>query len=550
MAEFALIYRNHLKTIGRTLSHLGVLRTLSFILVIGVFFGGSFYVLYRIFTYLAAVELIGLSLIDRTVEMAFFVFFIMLLFSNIITSFSTFFNSDELGLLFSLPVRPTTIYLAKLFENSLYASWATMVVALPLVIAYGVTFRVPPLFYCLSLTGIAVYLVLPAALASAVIFILLGFFPRLRPRDVIIVSLGFIIGLSLLYLKISNPALLKIFETENEQDLIRFAANLSTVGGAYVPSTWLAGILKGTRPGQAGGFFYAMLLAFVSLSSVIAAYVVARFFYRRSWLHLGEHGRRANRFRSLLSRPAGGVARSLLFKDILLFVREPSQWVQLSIFLILLLIYIFSIRRTPLYFSFPQWRTLVSFANFAYICFVLATLGVRFIFPAISLEQKGLWFIGASPLSLRRVVMIKYGFNLVIVLLVFEGLLVLSNFMIRTDPRFYAVMPVLGLGFAAALVAIDLGLGSAFPQFNEDNPSRIAAGSGGIITALVSIGYVILCLVILAVPAYDYLASRYLHRPGHVLPVALYLGLFAAVSGLAFYLPLRLGTRALLRRDL
>ncbi len=550
MVEFLLIYRNHIKTIGKTLSHLGILRTMSFILVLGVFFGGSFYVLYHIFQYLTGIELIGLSLIDRTVEMAFFVFFIMLLFSNIITSFSTFYNNAELELLFSLPVPPTTIYLAKLFENSLYASWATMVVALPLVIAYGVTFKAPPLFYCLSLAGIAVYLILPAALASAVIFVLLGLFPRLRPRDVIIVSVLFIIGLSLLYLKISNPALLKIFETDNEQDLIRFAANLSTVGGVYVPSTWLAGILKGTRSLNATGLFYALLLLFVSLSSVIAAYVVARFFYRRSWLHLGEHGRKANRFRSLLSQPARGVARSLLFKDILLFIREPSQWVQLSIFLILLLIYVFSIRRTPLYFTFPQWRTVVSFANFAYICFVLATLGVRFIFPAISLENKGLWFIGSSPLSLRRVVMIKYGFNLIIVLLVFEGLLVLSNFMIKTDPRFYMIMPVLGLGFAAALVAIDLGLGSAFPQFNEDNPSRIAAGSGGIITALVSIGYVILCLIVLAVPAYSYLASRYLHRPGHPMQVVLYFGLFAVVNCLAIYLPLRSGISSLMRRDL
>ncbi len=550
MNDFLLIYRNHLRTISQTLSHLGILRTISFLLVLGVFFSGSFYVLYRIFAYLSQLEMIGLSLIDRTVEMAFFVFFIMLLFSNIITSFSTFYNNQELELLFSLPLRPTTIYLAKLFENSLYASWATMVVALPLLLAYGLNFHAPPLFYGVALASIACYIILPAALASIMILILLGIFPRLRPRDVIFVSIFFIIGLSLLYLKISNPSVLKIFETENEQDLIRFAANLSTVGGAYVPSTWLAGILKGMRVLDGSGFFYAVLLFLVSLSSIFSAYFIARWFYHRSWLNLGEHGRKSNRRRSLLFRPVPDPARSLLYKDIILFLREPAQWVQLSIFLILLLIYIFSIRRTPLYFTFPQWRTMVSFANFAYICFVLATLGVRFIFPALSLEGKGLWFIASSPMGLRRVIMIKFVFNLAVVVLIFEGLLIVSNLLIKTDHYFLMIMPGLGLCFAAALVAIDLGLGSAFPQFNEDNPSRIAAGSGGIITALISIGYVILCLVILAVPAYQYLAGKYLQRANRPALVIVYFVIFAVVNGLALLLPLRIGTMSLTRRDL
>jgi len=96
MHEFLLIYRTRLRMIGNTIARLGVLQTVSFIFVIVCFFSGSFYVLFRIFSYLAAVEVIGRSLIDRTLEMAFFVFFIMLLFSNIITSFSTFFNNQEL----------------------------------------------------------------------------------------------------------------------------------------------------------------------------------------------------------------------------------------------------------------------------------------------------------------------------------------------------------------------------------------------------------------------------------------------------------------------
>jgi len=549
MREFLLIYRARLRTIGNTLARLGWLRTVSFIFVIAVFFSGAFYVLFRIFGYLASAEIIGMSLIDRTLEMAFFVFFIMLLFSNIITSFSTFYNNQELEFLFSLPVPSTSIYLAKLFENSLYASWATMVLALPLVFAYGIALKAPLPFYPVAVASIFIYLIIPAALASVLIFILLSVFPRIKPRDVIFISLAFVIGLSVLYLKISNPAVLKIFETENEQDLIRFAANLSTVGGAFVPSTWLANIIKGFRASSGRGVFYFLLLLFTSGSSVIISFFIARLLYHHSWLRLGEHNRRSGLTRSPLSRPRRGPVESMLFKDVMIFVREPAQWVQLSIFLILLVIYIFSLSRTPLYFTFPQWRTIISFANFSYICFVLATLGVRFIFPTVSLERNGLWCIVSSPLPLARILRIKYIFNFVLVTIIFEGLLILSNLMIKTDPTFYVIMPVIGLFVAASLVAINLGLGSRFPQFNEDNPSRIAAGSGGIIAALTSVAYVGISLIILAAPAYNYLTSRYMNRPGRSIFIVVGFAAFLVFNILTIFGFLRLGIRSLEKRD-
>ena len=139
MKDFRIIFLTHIKTMTKSIASINAIRLTSFIFVIGCFLAGAFYILFRIFTYLMTIEIIGPLLMDRIIEMAFFVFFIMLLFSNVITSFSTFYNDRELDFLFSLPVRPTSIYLAKLFENCIYASWATMVIALPLVVAYGIT---------------------------------------------------------------------------------------------------------------------------------------------------------------------------------------------------------------------------------------------------------------------------------------------------------------------------------------------------------------------------------------------------------------------------
>jgi len=535
--------------ISKTLRSMNAIRVASFIIVISIFIFGAYYTFFRVFNYLATVEVIGPVLLDRVVEMALFVFFIMLLFSNIITSFSTFYNSRELDFLFSLPVQPTSIYLAKLFENCLYASWATMVIALPLVIAYGVTGGMPIMYYPVTLISIIIYMVIPAAIASALIAVILRLLPRLNAREVIMISLLLVMGLTYSYVKINNPGLLKIFETENEQVLLQFAAQLTTVGGVYLPSTWLSDIMKGFNGGYTQAAFNFSLLLSVSMSMIVIAFFVARTCYVRAWLATGEHSSKKKKRHSLLYYPQQQTARTVFLKDLLIFVREPTQWVQLSVFLILLAIYIISLRRTPIYFVFPFWRTIVAFANFAYICFVLATLGVRFIFPAVSLERSGIWIIRSSPLSFRKILAIKYIFNLITATFIIESLLIFANLFINIDRRLYMIMPAIGFFVAAALVSINLGLGSRFPQFNEDNPSRIAAGSGGIIAALASIAYVGISIVFLATPAYNYLSNMFLNRPVNHLLVYAGFVLFVLFSASTIIIPLKIGVKSIERRD-
>ena len=547
--DLVLILSARAKMFLAVIRSLSAIRTASFVFVIACFVLGAYYIFIRVFGYLMNVEVIGPGLLDRLIEMALFVFFIMLLFSNVITSFSTFYNSRELDFLFSLPVPPTSIYLAKLLENCLYASWATLTIAFPLIIAYGVKTGAPPMYYPLSIVSIIIYMVIPAAIASALIAILIRILPRLGPREVIMISLALILGLTYLYVKINNPGLLKIFETENEQSLLLFAAQLTTVGGVYVPSTWLSNIIRGFKGAASGVTFNFLLLFFVTLSTILISFIIAKVCYVRSWLSTGEHSNKKARRKSFLFHPQKNAAKTILFKDLLIFVREPTQWVQLSVFLILLVVYIFSLRRTPIYFVFPLWRTIVAFANFAYISFVLATLGVRFIFPTVSLERAGIWFIGSSPLSFRRVLLVKYLFNLITAVIIMEVLLLSANLFIKVERGVYLLMPVIGLFVAASLVSINLGLGSRFPHFHEDNPSRIAAGTGGIIAALMSIAYVGASIVILAAPAYNYLSHTFMDMPVNNLLVYAGFALFVLFSTFTIIMPLRIGIRSLERRD-
>lgn len=522
---------------------------ITFFIILLLFTGGGYYTFFRIFKYLTTVEIIGPAIMARTLEMVLFVFFIMLLFSNIISSFSTFYNNQELNFLFSLPVLPTTIYLAKLFENALYASWATLAMAIPLFFAYGVCNKADWVFYPISFLSFLTFLIIPAGISSIIIFIIVRLFPKLKPKNIIFIALTFILLLVFLYLKIGNPELLRIFETENENELLRFVVRLTTVGGSYVPSTWVSNILQNFVVINSEGWFYLMLLFSVALSIVVLSYHFAKIIYHKSFLRVAEHTDKTSTKKSALAQYKANPIYSFLWKDILLFLREPTQWVQLAIFLILLIIYVFSLRRTPLFFSFSLWKVIISFANFAYVSFVIATLGVRFIFPAISLEKKGIWIIASSPFTLTKMVMIKYFFYLVIGVAIMECLLIVANLFIRTAPVLFYFSLLISLFVATSLISINLGMGCIFPQFNEDNPSKIASGSGGIIAALISIAYIAIVIIIFAPPVHNFLLSYYFRRPPNIRLIITSLVAFAVLNFATIFLPIKFGIRAMKQRD-
>ncbi len=111
------IFRNRLRIIRSRLTPRNAaewVRLLSFIVVISAFALAGFFFFFRIFKYLVGIEVIGIALINKTIETAFFIFFSMLFFSNIVTSLSTFYRNDELEMLFTFPVAPRNIFISKI----------------------------------------------------------------------------------------------------------------------------------------------------------------------------------------------------------------------------------------------------------------------------------------------------------------------------------------------------------------------------------------------------------------------------------------------------
>ncbi|HIE05744.1 MAG TPA: hypothetical protein EYP58_02980 [bacterium (Candidatus Stahlbacteria)] len=483
-----------------------LIKKISFIIVVMIFLIGSGYFFFRIFDYLATVSDFGLPLMVRIIESLLLVFFFMILFSNFITAITTYFRSAELDYFFSLPINLGKIFVKKYIETSVYASWASMVVVIPMMFSYGLVRKASLFDLLLVLLTIILYIQIASALGSAIVLVLLKIFPKLSSKfSIAAVSLGGI--LAYLYFLLGKPGVFRVFEIQSMPELTKFIDSLGQIGSAYLPSNWLAAfvtdIFSGNfNPRYLGLLFFSALALFLLLSEFGSR------FYRLLWLKQRDLlGKGKRRFAKLLQNRLKGN-QAILVKDVIVFTRDPTQWIQLLIFFILILIYIFSIYRTRFIFTSPFWRIVIGFANFAYISFLFATLGVRFIYPSISQEGRCFLLLKSSPIGLRRLLYSKFLIYSTVTIIIGEILLLVTSKILYTDPLIFTIT---GFGLALVLitmVSINLGIGAMLPDFNEQNPAKLAAGGGGVIAALICLGYTFFTIILFARPALYYLKFR------------------------------------------
>ena len=94
-------------------------------------------------------------------------------------------------------------------------------------------------------------------------------------------------------------------------------------------------------------------------------------------------------------------------------------------------------------------KNVYAFLNLAMAGFVMATVAVRFVFPAVSAEGAAFWIIRTAPISLRDFLWSKFWTGLVPVLLLTEILIVAGNELLGVDP-FLKRMSAVAIVFMAS----------------------------------------------------------------------------------------------------
>jgi ABC-2 type transport system permease protein len=190
--------------------------------------------------------------------------------------------------------------------------------------------------------------------------------------------------------------------------------------------------------------------------------------------------------------------RALILKDLRVFWRDTTQWGQTIMLFGLLGVYILNLRHFSQQLTSPFWIHLISFLNLGACSLNLATLTTRFVFPQFSLEGKRLWIVGLAPLGLPTLIRTKFWLTSCASLILTLGLMWLSCSMLKMplDRTLYFTTAITVMTFTLSGLAV--GLGVLYPNFKEDNPSKIVSGFGGTFCLVLSFLYILGSVILLA----------------------------------------------------
>jgi ABC-2 type transport system permease protein len=525
-------------------------RALLLSLIALLFWAAVFGVAFRVLRYFRSVEEIGNLIAGKVLGIILLAFLSILLLSNIITALSTFFLAKDLDLLVAAPVDRSRLYLAKLVETIIHSSWMVGLLALPIFTAYGIVYRGGFLYPVVALAAFIPYVVLPAVLGVAITLVLVNVFPARRTRELLGLIASGAVVIALVILRFLRPE--QLAQPEGFKNLVEYLAVLRTPTSPFLPSEWTASMIMNWLLRVADPWPVAKLW----IAAAVAVMLGALLHYRLYHLGFSKAQEGAERkIRRPLRGPVAGMLwsvspskREFILKDLRLFFRDNTQWSQLILLAVLLMVYLFNIKSLPLHSGeHVPFRlvTLISFLNLGLAGFVLAAVAARFIFPGISLEGRQMWLLRSSPLDPRAMLWSKYWIGTAPLLVLALMITVFTNWLLHASEFMMAVAVGTIVLYTLAASALALSFGALYPQFGSENAAQIPTSFGGLVYMMSSLSLLAAIIMLEAAPVMAYLRmNRYGGEVASILPELVAAGVLVVVVCItATVVPLRLALR-------
>lgn len=479
--------------------------------------------------------------------------FFLLIFSNVLIAFSTMYKAKEVQYLIHTPIPIRTFFVARYIECVSFSSWASAYLGSPLILSYGIATNAHWSYYFAAILFYIPFVMIPAAIGCTITLILVRIFPKL-PRFALFGLAAVVVVFFFLHIRDS-------FNAENlAQDAVVNSILNATAQtqSPFLPSYWASqGVLSAAEANVSDTGYYLLLLIANALFAVLVGAEFAHHLFRPGFSALlgseftaarplgkGILGR-ADAIFGFLKQPH----RALVVKDFKLFWRDATQWTQFVIFFGIMAVYVANLGGSNMEQQPERYRAWIAGLNSGSCALILASLTSRFVYPLISLEGFRFWILGLAPLTKKQLIWQKYWLSVLTTTPFTLGLTIVSCYFIRVTPLHFAVTIYTILIANLALAGLAVGLGSIYPNFEEDNPARIVSGMGGTLNFLLSVGYISV-IVGIQMAMLGWYARREEFFPEMFWPAftgfLLFNTLFSAVCG---YLPMRWGLRNLIRTE-
>jgi len=453
---------------------------------------------------------VGGFLGDRIIYLIFFFFLIMLIVSAGVTNYIGLIKGTEVSWLLTLPISHRVLFLWKATEALLFASWSMFFLSAPLMLSFALSREAPWMFYPLSLFALVAFVLVAGAFGSALFLVLLRWANR-----AVVVAITILLAFAAVsygldfYTDTHDVRQRALGVVAVDQVLKHTEASVHPLS----PSSWLSRTLvQWTRELRHDGTFYLGVLWSWALMGVLVLSGLGKHWFYAAWNRQQQReafsaGRRRKRIRGLPMRwgrssivlpGLGRPLKAVIHKDLITFVREPSQWVQFVVVFGLLVVYVLNLRNLGYGVASARWVQIISYVNLAVCALAVSTLTTRFVFPQFSLEGSRLWVLGMAPLGLEKVVWQKWVQAALVIGLLSSALQVLSATMLELSRVELVIHAFLVLCFSGGLCAIAVGLGTLFPNLEETNSAKIVSGFGGTFCLICSFCYILAAVLTVA----------------------------------------------------
>ena len=488
---------------GRIIA-LSVLGVLFWFVIIGV--------LYRILSYFKHVPEIGPLVAGKLLGILLLGFLGILLLSNVVNALSTFFLARDLDMLVGAPVDWLGFYTAKLIETVINSSWMVALMAAPILATYGVVFHGGPFFPLIAIGAFLPYIVLPAIIGSAVTLLLVNVFPARRTKDILSVIAVLAAGGLVVLFRVMRPE--RFARPEEFKNLVDFVSVLRSQS-PWSPSDWMQQAVMSWLTGTPDPLPFYLLWSTAAALFVIGAGLHAWFYpiaftkAQESGKQFAKSGALSRVMRTMLA-PFGVLRRELVLKELRIFFRDSTQWSQLILLAVLIVVYVFNVKFLPLKTDGVTnlLRTVIPFCNLLVAGFVIASVAGRFIFPGVSLEGRTWWLLRASPLDIGDLLWAKFWVGTAPLLILALLIVGVTDTLLQVNDFVFAVSVFTITFLTFAIAALALCFGTIFPQFETENAAQIPTSFGGLVFMMVSVLLILAVVGSEARPVYNYVSEQ------------------------------------------
>ena len=510
----------------------------------------------RLLGALLEVPEVGPPLAAKLLGFGLLLFLGVLVLSNLAAALSAFFLSRDLPAVLASPVDWLSVYGARLAETVVGSSWMVLLLLVPLLDAYRSAYEAGAGFWAVTALALPPFLVLPAVVGTAATVLLVRTLPARRARDLLAIAGEGAAALIVAMLRLVRPE--RFVDPEGFRDLVDFLAVLRAPSSPWLPSEWTSEALLGALQ---GGFdpFWLLLAWSTAAAAVVGGAALHRACYRAGYSRAQEgadEGVRGRRLWSALERLLRFLPprrRELLLKDVRAFFRDATQWSQLLVLGVLLVVYVYNMRVLPLRASEaigPFLVAAVAFLNVGLTGFILAAVSARFVFPSFSLEGPALWLLGSAPVRPEDLVWSKFWAGVAPLLVLGLALAGLTAGSLDLGPGLLPLTLGTVAGLVAAMVAQSLAWGIRFPRFNAENAAQIPTSLGGMLYMVSALATLVVVVTAEAWALRGWLRGT---LPGRIDrdptggELALAAALAAAACALATWIPYRLARSGVAR---